>query len=168
MCVFMCLLMCEQHTRLQGVPWGLHVSVMLWDVLALQWGEDGILESVFMCIGTTNKQFAEFGAEGGVEVSTRWLREGHGFKGGRERKDKPYGHACMHTPAYAVQGWDFQTCPWLAYGCMHKVNTQVGVPTSACLTSKEVCTCATIGGIRLYAWLLAHAFPCRCFARRWS
>ncbi len=71
---------------------------------ALQWGEDGILESVFMCIGTTNKRFAEFGAESGQEVSTRWLREGHGFKGRRVRIGKPRhalisclpcSHACM-------------------------------------------------------------------------
>ncbi|WIA39968.1 hypothetical protein OEZ86_013398 [Tetradesmus obliquus] len=46
-----------------------------------QYGEDGILETIFGCIGTTDKYFVEFGVEDGSECTTRNLREAHGFTG---------------------------------------------------------------------------------------
>ncbi|KAF6252969.1 hypothetical protein COO60DRAFT_478397 [Scenedesmus sp. NREL 46B-D3] len=46
-----------------------------------QYGEDGILESIFGCIGTTDRYFVEFGVEDGSECTTRNLRETHGFSG---------------------------------------------------------------------------------------
>ncbi len=47
-----------------------------------QFGEDGVLEEIFARIGTTNRQFVEFGAKDGVLLSnTANLRLHHGWKG---------------------------------------------------------------------------------------
>lgn len=40
-----------------------------------QWGEDGIVEFIFGCLGSGNKTYAEFGVEDGKECATRRLRE---------------------------------------------------------------------------------------------
>eukprot|EP01083_Nonionella_stella_P020263 56168_1 len=44
-------------------------------------GEDGIIETIFKQIGTTNKYFVEFGTESGSETNTRHLRENEGWNG---------------------------------------------------------------------------------------
>lgn len=46
-----------------------------------QLGEDGIIESIFGCIGTTERNYVEFGVEDGRQCTTRNLRENHGFSG---------------------------------------------------------------------------------------
>ncbi len=47
-----------------------------------QGGEDGVLQHVFECIGTTNRYFVEFGAWDGRYVSnTAHLRLDHGWSG---------------------------------------------------------------------------------------
>ena len=47
-----------------------------------QGGEDGVLERIFECIGTTNRYFVEFGAKDGLELSnTAHLRLDKGWKG---------------------------------------------------------------------------------------
>ncbi|MBN1363965.1 MAG: FkbM family methyltransferase [Syntrophaceae bacterium] len=44
-------------------------------------GEDGIIETIFDRIGTTNKFFVEFGCGNGEECNTRYLKEHKGWKG---------------------------------------------------------------------------------------
>jgi len=47
-----------------------------------QYGEDGALERLFECIGTTNRSFVEFGAKDGLELSnTANLRLNGGWSG---------------------------------------------------------------------------------------
>lgn len=46
-----------------------------------QHGEDGVIESIFAFIGTTNKFFVEIGCGDGVECNTRNLRENWGWEG---------------------------------------------------------------------------------------
>jgi hypothetical protein len=47
-----------------------------------QGGEDGVLERIFECIGTTNRYFVEFGAKDGLELSnTAHLRLDRGWSG---------------------------------------------------------------------------------------
>ncbi|WIA15842.1 hypothetical protein OEZ85_012597 [Tetradesmus obliquus] len=46
-----------------------------------QYGEDGILEAVLGCIGTTDRYYVEFGVEAGTQCTTRNLREAHNFTG---------------------------------------------------------------------------------------
>jgi hypothetical protein len=46
-----------------------------------QKGEDGILETIFECIGATSRYYVEFGVETGSECTTRNLREHHNFTG---------------------------------------------------------------------------------------
>lgn len=46
-----------------------------------QWGEDGILEFIFKCLGSVNKTYAEFGVEDGKECATRRLRENFQWTG---------------------------------------------------------------------------------------
>lgn len=46
-----------------------------------QYGEDGILEAIFSCIGVTDRYYVEFGTQNGDECSTRNLREHHNFTG---------------------------------------------------------------------------------------
>src|SRR5947209_1771548 len=38
-----------------------------------QFGEDGVLQEIFHRIGTTNRQFVEFGVEAGLENNTAYL-----------------------------------------------------------------------------------------------
>ncbi|MAE81201.1 MAG: hypothetical protein CMB80_00590 [Flammeovirgaceae bacterium] len=44
-------------------------------------GEDGIINSIFTMIGTTNKYYVEFGVEDGIESNTRYLFKHRGWKG---------------------------------------------------------------------------------------
>ena len=44
-------------------------------------GEDGVIHKIFEIIGTSTKDFVEFGVEGGEECNTRFLREKMGWKG---------------------------------------------------------------------------------------
>jgi FkbM family methyltransferase len=44
-------------------------------------GEDGIIQSIFKAIGTTDKYFVEFGTQDGSECNTRYLREKNGWHG---------------------------------------------------------------------------------------
>jgi len=46
-----------------------------------QVGEDGILETIFSCIGARSKYYVEFGTEDGTQCSTRLLREEKGWTG---------------------------------------------------------------------------------------
>jgi len=47
-----------------------------------QFGEDGVIERIFECIGATNRYFVEFGASDGIAVSnTANLRLHHGWSG---------------------------------------------------------------------------------------
>ena len=43
--------------------------------------EDGIINTIFNIIGTTNKKYVEFGVEDGTECNTRFLRENKGWSG---------------------------------------------------------------------------------------
>ena len=54
--------------------------------------EDGIINTIFNIIGTTNKEYVEFGVEDGSECNSRYLREKKGwtglmFDGGNENKE---------------------------------------------------------------------------------
>ena len=53
-----------------------------------QFGEDGIIETIFNKIGTTNKRFIEIGIEDGRECNTRNLIEKYGWKGTMIECDK--------------------------------------------------------------------------------
>lgn len=44
-------------------------------------GEDGVTKAIFKCIGSTSKQFVEFGVEDGSECNTRYFREHLGWSG---------------------------------------------------------------------------------------
>ena len=44
-------------------------------------GEDGIIDTIFKQIGTTDKYYVEFGTENGDETNTRNLRENHQWNG---------------------------------------------------------------------------------------
>lgn len=44
-------------------------------------GEDGILEAIFMAVGTTNKTFVEFGSGDLHECNTRYLATWKGWRG---------------------------------------------------------------------------------------
>lgn len=44
-------------------------------------GEDGVLRSIFYNIGTTTKQYVEFGTEDGSQCNTRYWRENHDWTG---------------------------------------------------------------------------------------
>jgi len=44
-------------------------------------GEDGVIEKIFEMIGTTSKNYVEFGVEGGWECNTRYIRESCGWYG---------------------------------------------------------------------------------------
>jgi hypothetical protein len=39
-----------------------------------QAGEDGIIETIFACIGESDKYYAEFGTQDARECTTRYLR----------------------------------------------------------------------------------------------
>lgn len=59
-----------------------------------QQGQDGILEKIFECIGTTNKQFVEFGSCGMKtgQGNTIYLRENFGWSGLlMDGSEHPYG-----------------------------------------------------------------------------
>jgi len=64
------------------------IAAMLSDLAAherrvySQFGEDGVIERIFECIGTTNRYFVEFGASDGITLSnTANLRLNHGWSG---------------------------------------------------------------------------------------
>lgn len=44
-------------------------------------GEDGVIQLIFYCIGTTSEYYVEFGTQNGLECNTRFLREQLGWKG---------------------------------------------------------------------------------------
>lgn len=44
-------------------------------------GEDGVIEFIFSSIGTTNKEYVEFGCDGGHECQARYLTECCGWHG---------------------------------------------------------------------------------------
>ncbi len=46
-----------------------------------QHGEDGIIDTIFKKIGTTNKYYVEFGVGDGTECNTRYLTEFYGWNG---------------------------------------------------------------------------------------
>jgi hypothetical protein len=46
-----------------------------------QYGEDGIIEHIFKCIGDGGKSYVEFGTESGKQCETRRLREEEGWAG---------------------------------------------------------------------------------------
>ena len=59
-----------------------------------QQGQDGIIEKIFECIGTTNKQFVEFGSCGMKtgQGNTAYLRENFGWSGLlMDGSEYPYG-----------------------------------------------------------------------------
>ncbi len=55
-----------------------------------QWGEDGIIEEIFMRIGETNKYCVEFGAGNGTELSNVWnLISNKGWRAALIEPDEP-------------------------------------------------------------------------------
>ncbi|KAF1330214.1 hypothetical protein FI667_g5315, partial [Globisporangium splendens] len=67
----------------------LHDSALAWicELWRHEWGqfsqngEDGVLKSIFYNIGTTSKQYVEFGTEDGSQCNTRYWRENYGWSG---------------------------------------------------------------------------------------
>lgn len=64
---------CPEAVRASTRAWICDLWRNEWGVFS-QNGEDGVLESIFYHIGTTNKFYVEFGTEDGQECNTRWLR----------------------------------------------------------------------------------------------
>lgn len=68
--------------------------VDFYDTVYSQHGQDGVLKKIFECIGTTNKQFVEFGSCGMKtgQGNTIYLRENFGWTGLlMDGSEHPYG-----------------------------------------------------------------------------
>lgn len=69
-----------------------------------QGGEDGVLERIFECIGTTNRRFVEFGAWDGCHLSnTARLRLEHGWNGLLMDGDPERAEGLVHTETVNVE-----------------------------------------------------------------
>lgn len=117
-----------------------------------QQGQDGILEKVFDCIGTTNKYFVEFGSSGlkNGGGNTAYFREQYGWDGLLiDYMENPYGE--KHTKDYEVKIHKMKASN------VNEIFSQYNVPREMDLLSID------IDGQDFHVW---HALDSRKFYPR--